>query len=209
MEMNEENFKKLQEQITEKESMLSEARKESAQRRQALKEFDGVDVSEYNELKKSIESTKQSKLEADGKFEEAKNAIISAKDAEIAKVIEDNKKLKGKLKNTTITNRVKDKALELGAVNPKSVAILLREEIVMNDTGEIEVIDENGKTIFNEKGNPLSVDERVESFLNDNKYLIKGVESGSSSAGGEHKRNSDTQLSALDRIQRGMKNLNN
>ena len=163
-ENKEVTIEQLQAQLEEAKAQTAEARNESAQRRQALKGFEGVDVEEYNSLKSKASEMEQNKLESEGKFEEAKAAIISAKEAELSTLKEQNNKLKNKLKSVTISDKIKTTANELGAINPKNIAILLKEEITMNENGDIEIIDENGKTVFDGSGNPLTVTAKVETF---------------------------------------------
>jgi len=206
--MNEEELKAAleaaQTQLAEKDSMLSEARSESASRRQTLKTFEGVDLEEYKTLKEAAAGAEQTKLESQGNFEAAKQAIMDANELALNDLKSQNNKLKTKLQSVTISDAVKSTAMALGAINPKNVALVLREEIVMNDEGSVEILGDDGKTIFTAEGKPLTVEDRVKTFLEANPYMVKGGTSGSGSTGGEHKSESSAPTTALERIQRGL-----
>jgi len=197
--------KELQDKLAELTTELADTRKEAAQRRVALKDFEGIDIEEYKDLKASQESLKQKELESAGNFEEAKKAIVESYESKLNESSSAYKELEKKYKKLAITDSIVSSAAKLNAIDPKSIAILLREEITLGEKGDIQVLDPEGKPVFNEKGNQLTVNERVENFLKENQYLVKGSTSGTGSAGGEHKAPNSENKSSLDKIISGLK----
>ena len=67
------------------------------------------------------------------------------------------------------------------AVNPDQVVALLKSEVQLADDGRTEVLDNNGNIRYNEKGQPLTIEERVKEFLDSNPHFRQGSLSGSGS----------------------------
>jgi len=207
--MTEEEIAALQaqaEKATQLEADLAETRKEAAARRVALKEFEGIDVDEYKALKESAKTAEQASLESAGKWEEAKAAIVSGYEEKLTAAQQKAKDLESKYKKAVVNDAIVSTAAKLNAINPSQISMLLRDNIRLNENNEVEVINKDGKPTFNEKGDLLKVDDYVSSFLTENKYLVKGVEAGTGSAGGEHKAPA-AELSGQDRLARGLENL--
>jgi len=192
----------LQAELAKKEELLAETRKEAAERRIKLKDFEGVDVEEYKTLKATAAELKQKELETSGNFEAAKEAIVKSYEDKLSD--KDNRimSLEDKYKSVVITDKLVSEASKQNAMNPTQVAVLLKDNIKLNDSGNVEIIGADGKVRFNDKGDPISVDAFVSEFLTENKFMIRGVESGSGSAGGDHKVE-DAPKSAFEKIASG------
>ena len=67
------------------------------------------------------------------------------------------------------------------AVNPDQVVALLKSEIQLADDGRPEVLDQNGNVRYNDKGQALTIEERVKEFLDSNPHFRQGSLSGSGS----------------------------
>jgi len=67
------------------------------------------------------------------------------------------------------------------AVNPDQVVSLLKSEIQLADDGRPEVLDQNGNVRYNDKGQALTIEERVKEFLDSNPHFRQGSLSGSGS----------------------------
>jgi len=67
------------------------------------------------------------------------------------------------------------------AVNPDQVVALLKSEVQLADDGRTEILDNNGNIRYNEKGQPLTIEERVKEFLDSNPHFRQGSLSGSGS----------------------------
>jgi hypothetical protein len=66
-------------------------------------------------------------------------------------------------------------------VNPQQVVRLLKDQIRLNDVGEVEVLDESGSVRYNDQGSAMSVDELVGEFLQTNPHFVNAGPSGTGS----------------------------
>ena len=99
-----------------------------------------------------------------GEFERTLQEIVSKKDAEINKrdaVIKDYK----------INTPLLAAAAQYNAVNANQVKALLVNSVRLNDDGEVEVVDEQGKPRYSEKGKPVGVEDLVREFLDTNPHF--------------------------------------
>ena len=99
---------------------------------------------------------------------------IAEKDTEILKY-------KNEIKKEKIDNSVLSVASKNQAINPGQVVALLKDGIKLNDDGRVEILDNNNNIRYNEKGNLLSIEERVKEFLDANPHFRQGSKSGSGS----------------------------
>ena len=67
------------------------------------------------------------------------------------------------------------------AVVPEQIVSLLKSELQLADDGRVEVLDNNRNIRYNEKGQPLTVEDRVKEFLDTNPHFRQGSLSGSGS----------------------------
>ncbi len=123
------------------------------------KKFEGIDVEHYKSLTAKEESEKISKAQEKSEFEKLLkenadkfNNKISTLTSELTKI-----KVDGALINAASTKK---------AINPEQVARLVRDNIKMSETGEVEVVDpKTGQTRYTDNGDPLNIDGLVEEFL--------------------------------------------
>jgi hypothetical protein len=99
---------------------------------------------------------------------------IAEKDSEILKY-------KNEIKKERIDNSILSIASKNQAINPGQVVSLLKDAIKLNDDGRIEILDNNSNIRYNEKGNLLTIEERVKEFLDANPHFRQGSKSGSGS----------------------------
>ena len=136
------------------------------------KKFEGIDVEHYKSLTAKEESEKISKAKEKSEFEKLLkenadkfNSKITTLTSELTKI-----KVDGALINAASTKR---------AVNPDQVARLVRENVKMLETGEVEIIDpKTGQTRYTENGDPLTVDGLVSEFLNTNPHFVSAGQPG-------------------------------
>jgi hypothetical protein len=103
------------------------------------------------------------------------NSKISTLTSELTKI-----KVDGALINAASTKK---------AVNPEQVARLVRDNIKMSETGEVEVVDpKTGQTRYTDNGDPLTVDGLVGEFLQSNPHFVSAGQPG-----GGSKSNTGTQ----------------
>jgi len=196
----------LREELEIKDKLLKEARAEAAERRIKLKEYEGIDVDEYKQLKSKLQEEQQQKLEKDGKFEEAKKAIIDSYEAKIKEMNEKLETFQSKYKKAVIDDTLINAAAALNAHNPQQIAILTRDNITLDEDGSVTILSGDGKPLFNGQGEKVGVKEYIEDFLSKNPHLVRGAEPGTGSAGGKHKGAEEQRpMSPAERIAAGLK----
>jgi len=99
---------------------------------------------------------------------------IQEKDQEI-------NKYKLGLKKEKIDNSILSVASKNRAINPQQVVSLLEREIKLNDDGRIEVLDNNSNVRYNPKGELLTIEDRVNEFLDTNPHFRLSTNQGSGS----------------------------
>lgn len=136
------------------------------------KKFEGIDVEHYKSLQAKEESERIAKAKEKSEFEkllkdnaEKFNSKITTLTSELTKI-----KVDGALISAASAKR---------AVNPDQVARLVRDNVRMLDTGEVEVVDpKTGQTRYTENGDPLTVDGLVSEFLNTNPHFVSAGQPG-------------------------------
>ena len=58
---------------------------------------------------------------------------------------------------------------------------LLKDQIRLNDAGQVEVLDETGSVRYNDTGAAMTADELVDSFLSENPHFVSAGPSGTGS----------------------------
>ena len=99
---------------------------------------------------------------------------IQEKDQEISKY-------KLNLKKEKIDNSILSVASKNRAINPQQVVSLLEREVKLNDDGRIEVLDNNSNVRYNPKGELLTIEDRVNEFLDTNPHFRLSTNQGSGS----------------------------
>ena len=127
--------------------------------------LDGLDL---EEAKKLLEEKKQKEQELAlqrGEFDKVLKETVSKKDSKISA-------LESELQKIRIDETLINTASQLKAINPNEVKALLRSNVKLNDSGNVEVVSENGTPRYNEKGELMSVNELVAEYLNNNPCLL-------------------------------------
>ena len=99
---------------------------------------------------------------------------ISEKNTEILKY-------KNEIKKERIDNSIMSVASKNNAINPSQVVSLLKDSIKLNDEGRVEILDNNSNIRYNEKGNLLTIEEKVKEFLQANPHFSVSGKSGTGS----------------------------
>ena len=100
-----------------------------------------------------------------GEFDRVIQELAAKKDAEIQKrdrVIESFK----------VETPIVDAAARYRAVNPDQVKALIRNNVRLNQDGEVEVLDDKGGVRYDDSGRPVSVDSFVQSWLQSNPHFV-------------------------------------
>ncbi len=88
---------------------------------------------------------------------------------------------KAKVKTINVDNSLLAIASKNNAIAPDQVVSLLKSEVNYNDDGRVEILDNNKNIRYNPKGELLTLEERVNEFLDTNPHFRKGSLSGSGS----------------------------
>jgi hypothetical protein len=139
--------------------------------------LDGLDL---EEAKKLLEEKKQKEQELAlqrGEFDKVLKETVSKKDTRISA-------LESELQKIRIDETLINTASVLKAINPNEVKALLRGAVKLNDSGNVEVVSENGTPRYNEKGELMSVNELVAEYLNNNPHHLSATPKGTGSQSG-------------------------
>ena len=109
-----------------------------------------------------------------GEFEE----ILKTRTQEHQK---EKTQLENQLKDIKINKSLLSSASKNKAINPDQVVELLKGNIKLNETGNVEILDNNGSARYNKSGELLSTDELVQEFLTQNPHFVSATPSGSGS----------------------------
>lgn len=146
------------------------------ERRKFEKKLDGVDVDEAKRLLQEKEQAELERQKERGEFDQILKKTVEKKEQEISTY-------KQKLEQTLVDGALLNSASKNGAVNPEQVSALLKNKIRLADSGSVEVLDNDGTPMYNDKGELLSVDELVGNFLTTNPHFVKATTGGVGSAG--------------------------
>ena len=133
---------------------------------------------QIDELKKAEEEAlkekqiQEAKTKAD--LQKLMQERISAKDNELSKY-------KNMIKEEKVDNSIMSVASKNDAIAPSQVVSLLKNDVNYNDDGRIEILDNNKNIRYNSKGELLTLEDRVNEFLDANPHFRKGSLSGTGS----------------------------
>ena len=109
-----------------------------------------------------------------GEFEE----ILKTRTQEFNK---EKSNLESQLKDIKINKSLLSSASRNKAINPDQVVELLKSDIKLNESGNVEILDKSGLARYNKMGELLSTDELVQEFLTQNPHFVSATPSGSGS----------------------------
>lgn len=144
------------------------------QRRALEKRYAGVIPEKYHEMMEAQEAKRLEEAKSKAEFENILKATVEKKDSMI-------NQLRSELHNVKVDGAVLSSASKLGAINPQQVAALVKNQIRLGDDGNVEVIDNNGQPRYTEKGDPMKIDELIESFLTDSPHFRTATPGGTNS----------------------------
>ena len=122
------------------------------------------DIEELKQLKTESEKRKQDEQVKRGEFDRIIQDLATKKDEEIRKRDEI-------IKSYTVDMPLVNTAAQLGAVNPKQVQALLKPNLRLGESGEVEVLDDKGTVRYSDKGVPFKVEDLVKEFLDTNPHF--------------------------------------
>ena len=126
-----------------------------------------ADLGDIDELRQLRATHEQQQLELQkkrGDFDKIIADLAAKKDEEI-------RKRDDIIKSYTVDMPLVNTAAQMGAVNPKQVQALLKSNLRLGETGEVEVLDEKGTVRYSDKGQPFKVEDLVKEFLDSNPHF--------------------------------------
>jgi hypothetical protein len=149
------------------------------------------DIEELKSLKSQAEKTRQEEAMKKGEFEKILQEKLSIKDAEISK-------RESVIREFKVDLPLVNAAAKYRAVNPEQVKALVKSNVRLNDEGEVEVLDANGSVRYNDKGQPVSVDDFVRNWLDENPHFQMSTPATTNSKSGISNSKSDFDPATLD-----------
>jgi len=169
------------------------------ERKRFEKKYGDVDVDRYRELTQREEDERIEQQKQRGEFEKILQETVAKKDAQYQDLQRQLTEIKvdGSLLNAASGNK---------AINAQQVSALLRNQVRLGETGEAEVIDSNGNVRYTDDGMPMSVNNLVETFLQENPHFVSAGPSGSGSTSNVSDSGSRKGMGNVDPSQLNMNN---
>ena len=132
-------------------------------------------VEDFDTIKKAVKSQKDAEEKQriqKGEFEE----ILKTRTQEFNK---EKENLESQLRDIKINKSLLSSASRNKAINPDQVVELLKNNIQLNESGNVEILDKNGIARYSKSGELLTTDELVQEFLTQNPHFVSATPSGS------------------------------
>jgi hypothetical protein len=165
--------------------------KSAVQKKISSKYEDLGDPDELRQLKSDYEQRKLEEQKKRGEFDEIIKSLAAKKDEEIRKRDEI-------IKSYTVDLPLVNAAAQYGSVNPKQVQALLKSNLRLSDSGEVEVLDDKGTVRYSDKGQPFRVEELVKEFLDANPHFKSAGPSTTQSKSNVSQSREKVDISKLD-----------
>ena len=138
--------------------------KSQLEKKYSSKYEDLGDPDELRSIKSDWEKKQQEQQIKRGEFEKTLQEMAAKKDAEIFK-------RDSVIKEYKVNVPILSAAAKFNAVNAEQVKSLLSQNVRLNSEGDVEVVDEKGSVRYNDKGEPIAVEELVRGFLDSNPHF--------------------------------------
>ena len=143
------------------------------ERRKFEKKYEGIDPEYYHELDQKAEKERQDKLKAKGEFEQILKQQAEKSQAQISQLMDQVKTIK-------VDGALLDTASKYKAVNPGQVVKLVKDQVKMNEAGDVEIVDpKSGQVKYKDDGTHYSIDDLTKEFLTANPHFVAAAPSGS------------------------------
>jgi len=149
------------------------------------------DPEELRNLKSDAEKRKMEDQKKRGEFDSILQELAAKKDAEI-------KKRDEIIRNYTVDLPLVNAAAQFRAVNADQVKALLKPRVRLNESGDVEVLDEKGSVKYNDQGQPFKVEDLVQSFLQENPHFVAAPPSTTNSRSNVSQNQKQVDLKSLD-----------
>lgn len=144
------------------------------ERSKILKQYEGIDVERYRQLTAKEDQLALEQEKARGNFEKVLQDTVSKKDTAI-------QQLQRELQAIKVDGSLLSAASSRKAINPQQVVRLLKDNIRLSATGEVEVLDDQGNARFTDNGSAMTAEDLVNEFLTTNPHFVSAGPSGSGS----------------------------
>ena len=131
-----------------------------------------------DEAKKQEEEVLKEKEVQEAKSKSDLEQLMKQRIADKDKELADWKSI---VKTINVDNSILSLASKNNAIAPDQVVSLLKNEVNYNDDGRVEILDNNKNIRYNSKGELLTIEDRVNEFLDANPHFRKGSLSGTGS----------------------------
>jgi hypothetical protein len=149
------------------------------------------DPDELREIKKTYEKQKLDEQKKRGEFDSILQDLAKKKDEEIRKRDEI-------IRNYTVDVPLVSAAAQLRAVNADQVKALLKSQVRLNESGEVEVLDTKGTVRYNDQGQPFGVTDLVSEFLQQNPHFVAAGASTSNGKSNINRSSEPLDITKLD-----------
>jgi hypothetical protein len=130
-----------------------------------LKPYEDLgDPDELRALRTEAERRQQEQQVKKGEFETVIKELAAKKDAEI-------QKRDSIIKEYKVNVPILSAAAKYNAVNADQVKALLSNNVRLNESGDVEVVDAKGTVRYTDKGDALQVEDLVKEFLDSNPHF--------------------------------------
>lgn len=139
-----------------------------------------ADLGDPDELRDIVTNYRKQQQELEvkkGNFDKVMADLAAKKDAEI-------QKRDSIIREFKLEQPLLNFAAQYRSVNPQQVKQLLRNNLRLNDDGEVEVLDEKGAVRYSDKGKPLSVEQYVQEWLGANPHFVSAAPATVNTQGG-------------------------
>lgn len=126
------------------------------------------DIEELRSLKQQAEHRKQEEAMKKGEFEKILQEKAAKWEAEI-------QRRDAMIKEYKVDLPLVNAAAKYRSINPEQVKALLKNNVTLNSDGEVEVLDSNGTVRYNDKGQPITVDDLVREWLDNNPHFVSAT----------------------------------
>ena len=157
------------------------------------RKFEGVDVEHYRELTDKEEKSKIESQKRKGEFE----TILKEQQFKSAEKIQG---LTSELTKIKVDGALLNSASTKKAINPEQVVRLVRDQIKMDESGQVEIIDpKSGQARYDDTGTAMTVDGLVSEFLKSNPHFQQaGLPGAGSSSNTKSAEISEVDINSLD-----------
>lgn len=146
------------------------------ERKRFEKQTDGIDLEAARQALQEKQNAEMEAAKQRGEFEKVLKTTVEKKDSQIQSLTQ-------RLHQIQVDGSLLNAASTQNAVSPEQVSALLRQNIRLNDEGNVEVLDKSGAVRYNDKGELFSVNELMSEFLTANPHFVRATPGGSGSVG--------------------------